>query len=519
MIFKKMMRCLKNWKRSGIAIVLTGSLMLSTVSCDKFLDVESNHIVNESNKWKDINDIRSSLLGVYGLLRTALAEKNAHWMYGELRSGDFQSVSRRDLQNIIDGELNTSYDLLTNMSDWRRFYAVINAANLFIERSAEVIEHDSQYTTINNQADIAQMKVIKGFVYYLLARTWGDVPIWDKAYEGTFPKIKASSVNEVLTYAEKQILSVKDALPYQYGVSTDPVLPMDRYLGFSSSKWNGVLFNRLAAYAVLAHINAFEGNYLETVFYADFVMANAAKANLTQNDLNTLTGTTNTGFYFGNRAAHLLAFPFPNGSNEGTQEGHIESLTLAAPLVSKPTPDMFIPVEKIVSIFNEPGDNRFNIDNTGKVTTRYFSEFGGVRPIFSKIRMIRTGTSGTDGSIPLYTSTMVFTRYEEINLLRAEGYAALGQIDQARAIVNQNRKNRGLTDLNPAENIVDAVFNERHKELMGEGWRWFDLIRYQKIKNNNPEFLSLINSKGIFWPVNKQVLSANDQLEQNPFWK
>lgn len=510
---------LKTYKRSLIALLLGGSIFFSNLSCNKFLDIESNHIVSEENKWKDINDIRSSMLGVYGLLRTALAERNAHWMYGELRNGDFQSVSRRDLQNVIDGEWNTSFELLTNLSDWRRFYAVINAANLFIERSGEVVGHDSQYTESNNRVDVAQMKVVKGFVYYLLARTWGDVPIWDKSYEGAFPKIKVSSASEVLTYAENQILSVKDALPYQYGNASDPILPVDRYLGYTSSKWNGVLFNRLAAYSILAHINAIEGNYLETIFYADFVMSNASKANLTANDLNTITSSTNTGFYYGNRTAHLIGFPFPYGSNEGSQEGHLESLTLAAPLVSKPNAEIFIPLERIVEVFNEPEDDRFSIDEAGKISTRYFTDFGGVRPIFSKIRMIRNGESGSDGSLPLFTSTLVFSRYEEINLLRAEGYAVRGQESQARAIVNQNRKNRGLEDLDPSVNILDAVFNERHKELMGEGWRWFDYIRYKKIKNDDPQFLKLIEEKGIYWPINKTVLEANDQLEQNPYWK
>ena len=510
---------IKTFKRGLTAFVLTGTILIGNVGCEKFLEVESNHIVNETNKWKDINDIRSSLVGVYGLLRTALAEKNAHWMYGELRAGDFQSVSRRDLQNVIDGEWDASYDLLTNLSDWRRFYAVINAANLFIERSHEVIEHDSQYTANNNKVDVAQMKVVKGFVYYLLARTWGDVPIWNESYEGSFPKIKASPVDEVLTYAENQILAAKDDLPYQYGNAADPILPLDRYLGYTTGKWNGVLFNRLSAYTILAHINAFQGNYLETIFYADFVMANAAKSNITPTDLGNLTNTTNVGFYFGNRSAHIIGFPFPNASNEGSLEGHIESLTLAAPLIAKPTPDIFVPVERIVEIFDEPKDTRFSINENGAISTRYFSDFGGVRPIFSKIRMIRNGESGADGSLPLFTSTLVFSRYEELNLLRAEGYAVRGQIDQARAIVNQNRKNRGLDELDPTVNVLDAVFDERQKELMGEGWRWFDYIRYQKIKKNNPEFLKLIEEKGIFWPINKSVLQANDQLIQNPYWK
>ena len=442
--------------------------VVSTMSCEKFLDVDSNHIVNEENKWKDINDIRGSLLGVYGLLRTALAENNAHWLYGELRQGDFTALNRRDLQDIIDGRLNSSLALVQDASDWRRFYAVINAANLFIERSHEVLELDKQYTSNLNEIDIAQMRAVKGFVYYLLARTWGDVPIWDKSYEGTFPKIKVSSVEEVLTYAEKELMAVKDILPFNYGSTLDPVLPTELYLGYTQSKWNGVLFNRLSAYTTLAHINALSGNYLETSVFADYVMANASRGGLMPNAISDLTSTVNnnTTFFIGNKAKHIIGFPFPNGSNEGGTEGHIESLTLASPYISKPNPEMYVSVDRIVSVFDEPGDERFHIGVDGNIQTAYFGDFGGVRPIFKKIHIIRNGESGVDGSLPLFTSTLVFSRYEEVNLLRAEAYAELGRTEAAAAILNQARKDRGLEEYDTSKDLIDEIFEERRKELM-----------------------------------------------------
>ena len=499
------------------AILGTSSLAIS--SCEKFLDVESNHIVNEENKWKNINDIRSSLVGVYGLLRTALAENNAYWMYGELRGGDFSAVSRRDLSDIIDGNLNSSFDLVKEVSDWRKFYAVINAANVFIERSGEVLEHDKQYTEVNNEIDIAQMRVIKGFVYFLLARTWGDVPIWEKSYEGTFPKLKAVEEAKVLTYAENEINSVKDKLPFFYGSLIDPVLPVERYLGFSTTKWNGVLFNKLSAYTILAHINAWTGNYLEASVYADYVISNANRAGVNSTDITDLTSNINTGLFYGNSSNHIIGFPFPYESKEGGQDGHLESLTLATPLIKKANPDIFIPVDRVVSIFNETGDQRFHIKSDGSISTTYFHDFGGLRPIFKKIHMIRNGESGTDGSLPLFTSTLIFSRYEEINLLRAEAYAELGRTEVALAILNQSRKNRGLGELAPNADLMDAIFEERRKELMGEGWRWFDLVRYNKIKRNNPSFNNLIDQKGIFWPISQNVLINNKELTQNPYWK
>ncbi|ULT40268.1 hypothetical protein KRR40_36485 [Niabella defluvii] len=49
--------------------------------------------INEKNAWKSITDTRSALLGNYGLMRSALADNEANWMYGELRGSAFKSVS------------------------------------------------------------------------------------------------------------------------------------------------------------------------------------------------------------------------------------------------------------------------------------------------------------------------------------------------------------------------------------------------------------------------------------------
>jgi hypothetical protein len=60
---------------------------------------------------------------------------------------------------------------------------------------------------------------------------------------------------------------------------------------------------------------------------------------------------------------------------------------------------------------------------------------------------------------------------------------------------------------------------ERRRELMGEGWRWYDQIRFAKIKKNNPTLNTLIENGGIFWPISADVLSRNSKLKQNSYWK
>lgn len=497
--------------KAGLALVLSSPL----VSCDKLLDIESQHVVNEENKWQDINDARASLMGIYGLVRSALAEGNAQWVYGDIRQGDFVASNRRDLQEVVGGNLNASYPLIENLSNWRKFYAAINAANLFIEKSGKIVETDQQYTELNQRIDVAQARALKGFCYFLMARIWGDVPIWDKAYEGNFPKVKQSPESVVLAYAEQELKAAVNILPFRYGSLFDEIYPIEYYHGQTYENWDGVLLNRVSVNAILAHLMAWSGKYLESSVYSEYVLTNATKAVANYVPTNNLT--TADGFFFTSTNSQLVAFPFKWSAMEASFEGHIEQLTLATPLVPKPIPDIYIPQDRIVSIFHENGDLRFSFNAEGFPVTNYFSEFGSDRPIFSKIKVIRGGS--TDGSFPLFSSAIVFSRMEDIALLRAEALAFLGEEELAKNILDQIRKSRGLGEASSSNDLIDEIFAERRRELMGEGHRWFDQVRYHKIKGNDLEFNKLINERGIFWPIAAEVLKNNPELKQNPYWE
>ncbi|WP_449435278.1 hypothetical protein [Pedobacter steynii] len=64
---------------------------LVTGGCKKALDINSTRVVNEQNSWNNMEDSRAKLLGVYGLTRAALADNNGHWIYGDVRMGNFDS--------------------------------------------------------------------------------------------------------------------------------------------------------------------------------------------------------------------------------------------------------------------------------------------------------------------------------------------------------------------------------------------------------------------------------------------
>ena len=493
------------------AMFLQGSLS----SCSDKLNITSGEVASETLQWSSISDTKSGLLGTYGLLRAALLENNSHWMYGELRSGDLISYSRADLSAINNNNLKASYPLIKDLTNWRRFYAVINAASVFIERAPEVLEKDARYTERNLKMDIAQARAIRAFTYFYMVRIWGDVPLITKSFDdGSFEQRPRTDQNAVLNFAESELLASIEDLQYGYGFS------LAEYYGETNSYWRKILFNKLTAYAVLAHISAWQGKYVNVDAYTEFIMNNAASATIDYvSSISNLSGLR--GIFSNNyEGGQLLSIPASYNYGEATVTGHIEQLTLADPIISKQRPDIYVPKDTIVNVFDDINDTRFGIDTiSGLTRTNYFTNYSGEIPIFSKIKIIRDGVS--DGSYAVFGSNLIFTRLEEIALLRAEALTVLGNRDAAITLLNRVKINRGTRGYSVISTtpLIEEIFNERRRELMGEGWRWYDQIRLNKLKGINANMVDMIHNEGIYWPIANDVLNKNSALTQNKFWK
>lgn len=508
-----------------VRIALVAMVLLVTGACNKQLDIQSSRQADEAGHWTKYEDARSGLISLYGLFRAAVADNNAHWMWGELRNGDFKSVFRPDLKAVIEGNLNASFPLIQKITDWRRFYAVINACNLFIERVDGCLQ-DKRYTESYYKLDIAQARAVRAFAYFYMVRIWGDVPLITQSFDGSFETLPRTSQDAVLSFAEQELIAAASRLPYLYSGNDPEQLFPNNYYGFTQDQWLNTPITKLGAYAILAHIAAWEGRYIDVAVYTDFILTNYTKSNITLVNTNQLTSSlfnAGTGNY-----NQLVGFNFIQSRGETTSEGHFEQLTLANTTLypmSKQLPDIYVPKDSISSIFPQadPYDQRFGVDTSTKARlpfTAYFENYNSEVPVFKKIRIV-DGNTGNGGKFAVYNSAIVFTRLEEIKLLRAEALAVLGQSDQALLELNSIRSNRGTSPIlnGTSKDLLTEIFAERRRELMGEGWRWYDQVRYNRLKRNNPVFNQLLNNGGIYWPVAQEVLNRNPQIVQNPFWQ
>jgi hypothetical protein len=122
-------------------------------------------------------------------------------------------------------------------------------------------------------------------------------------------------------------------------------------------------------------------------------------------------------------------------------------------------------------------------------------------------------------------------------LLRAEALNRIGDGDGALTIVNSIRKRVGYTADSKTEVAVadvvaveNLILKERQLEFMGEGKRWFDLMRTgnvlkvmdpvmrQRQADYNVEIIGFVDEGRIRFPIYYKEFEANPSLRgfQNP---
>src|SRR5690606_10163340 len=228
----------------------------------------------------------------------------------------------------------------------------------------------------NLKLDIAQARTIRAFAYFYMVRIWGDVPLITSSFDnGSFPEFKQTDYRLVLKFAEDELVEAVEDLPFRYGVSPQ------RYYGEHSASWQKVLFNKITAYAILSHLAAYQGKYIDVASYTEFIFDNYTRGQV----LNL-----SASYVYG----------------EATSSGHIEQLTLAAPFVNRANPDIYVSKDTVSKLFADEHDRRFGIDRTDPANPvyreNYFTNFNNEIPVFSKINIIRDGQ--VDGNYAVYGS-------------------------------------------------------------------------------------------------------------------
>ncbi len=492
---------------------MTGLLLLSGFGCKKSLDINSTSLVTTDQMWKVKNDARSAVFATYGLMRAALSNENAFFVYGELRGGDFSVTSRQDIASVTKQDLNAEYGMMSEWKDWRRFYAVIVQANLCLEKLPLVSKADFRYRAEDLKLDIANVRFLRALAYFYLARVWGNVPLIRANIEGDFTERSQSSEADILEFAATEAAEAAIDLPWRYN-GTFPE-QQGLYYAQSDAQIRSIIATKAAAYALAAHIAAWQGDYATTEKNCRLIVDNASNGGYAVATAAELSSAT--GVFTGQGFSVIFSINFASKNQEASIKGHVEDWTLSEPFIAKKTADIYVPKDSIIKIFNETGDTRFSLAADGSTIGSYFTNFSNTTPMFSKIKNLSITQAPIFRS---YQSAIVIFRLEEILLLRAEANVFLNFKSDALTNLNKVRTNRGLPEFSSTDNaaILESVIKERRRELLGEGSRWFDLVRLKRVKSFSKLTDADIAAGATKWPISKVTLNNNSKLVQNNFW-
>lgn len=257
------------------------------------------------------------------------------------------------------------------------------------------------------------------------------------------------------------------------------------------------------------------------------ILGTGTSTYLTIDELVGSNGVFNYNFNSKKRLLRLVSFVYKFGSDsqEYSTDGHLEDWTLAYPLVAKPLPDIYVTKDRLFQVFTDTRDLRFGMKDT-LTNSGYYSNYVNDMlveyPLFSKIKVIGDN-KGTD--IRAFTSAIILNRVEDVMLLNAEALCMLNRGDEAIKQLNTVRSQRGLKNLSYTQNfdsspkiLLKEIFDERHRELMGEGHLWFDRIRRARVLGDEPDMVKIVQSNAIYWPVSQDVITANPLIKQTEYW-
>lgn len=539
-------------KKGKNIILLTGLAlsMLLSVSCKKILDQEPRNSTYGEAFWKDPNAGTTAVAGNYALMRDMLSTgmintNNRYYAYGETAANlgytmfSADGYGNMDIQN---GNFAHNY-VAASLGDWTAYYKTIAMANIILKQMKAVPEsvlavHDNPENYRNNI--LGQALFIRALTYFMLVRTWGDVPMVIEAYDDPIraPHLGRTPKLEVMAQIEKDC---KDALTY---------LKWE----YNNSSEKPVTANKGAVNALLAHLYLWRATVsnltTNTPIMADVDKAADAIFEIETRGSYALTDTANYYQTFIGRSTESI---FEINKSENTLEGtntHIANLFLNRDYINgyginpfyrvnqSYLNSHFYKVETVTAwawYWDPPGQW---VWREGTTTTK--------SPDNSDIRRRKNFTLSENNvdmcikySNVIYrnpgqkldhriSNNMPIFRLADVKLLKAEIAIYKNQDPVAVDIINGFRRRNNahasqlLTAAAPRDSVMNAYIEERYKELFLEGHIFYDLIRTRKCFDIIGWLSPTSNrfaQEGFYWPVAPALFKENKYLVQTQYWR
>lgn len=455
-----------------VNIIITALILCVSVGCsDSFLENDLYSSVNYKDNYKTPADLHNAVMGVYNVMTGANYYGRSMMIYGELRSdnlhngrngGRYTRVSDFTL-NDKDGDVWGTWSTIYNCIG--KCNDVIN--NKTVKENKEVLFYK------------AQAKALRALFYFDLHRLYGQEYCADSKGLSVPIQLNYMVTENPNPAARATIEEVKDRILQDL---------QEAYVDIKFGSAPKYEMNPLAAIGLYARVCLYFGDYPNARKYAKEVIDAEA---LEIVDPKLYPGQ----WKIQENGETLFELAFTDTDNLGTN---------AYPyLYEKAGYNQMSFTPDVLNLYNE-----------NDIRHPYIGRDADAK------RLVKFPET-TQADIPTR-----LIRYPEILLIYAESCIRTSTEEStAMTLINEYlaKRNTGET-LVEADFTVEKIMLERRKEFVGEGFRYYDLLRTSNVINIYTDEGSLVMSLDIpdnklVFPIPSKEINANQNIaetDQNP---
>lgn len=482
-----------------IPVFLLIATVTITVSCSEdFINEDPPYTIDSENYFNSEADYNKALIGAYEMLNATYINV----MLGEIASDNTVSggESATDVIGIQQIDEMTHTSVNANLKD------VWNWTSAGVQRCNYILEFKDKTDFSGKNQIIAETRFLRAYYRFELVKFFGGIPLkGDERFELDDEKIiPRSSIQDVYASIESDLLYAIDnlnATAPQVGRATKGAaqallgktyLYQNRFTQAATVLEQVILDN---SYSLVTNYNTiFENNNennSESVFEIQYTDAQGAGFGC----LQCSKGNVAVGF----NGIRNYSGPFFDG-------GYSFNL----------------PTQASYDAY-EVGDNRrdvalLNIVTWAAANSASYGTGYKHTGFFNRKYIARKGDLNIGDQNLTNPNNYRAIRYADVLLMAAEAFNRSGNDTKGRDYLNLVRR-RAFGDTNhdisaSGAALTDFIWAERKLELMGEGHRFFDLVRTNKAANSITGFIS---GRHELFPIPlEEIQFSNGNWSQNP---